>query len=202
MAMKKATEPRETITKDKKGTGRRKKQRSKKDPNARWDIQEKHEFEECTEIEKKFLNALFGEANFNASKAYSIAIRKDICGAVRSQAHVVYKRVRPIIVKWLDDMGLSESGIKAKILEKFGAKETKFFHHEGKVIETREVEAHAIQLEAVKLAAKILGMTSDKSTREVDQIDRLIEIELEKLAVARQGSAPGKTAETDKPDYI
>ena len=143
---------------------------------SKLDSESSNSIEQCTGKELKFLDALFGEANFNASKAYSMAIGKDICGAVRSQAHVVYKRVRPIIVKWLDDMGLSESGIKAKILEKFGAKETKFFHHEGKVIETREVEAHAIQLEAVKLAAKILGMTSDKSTREVDQIDRHIEI--------------------------
>ncbi|HPW37681.1 MAG TPA: hypothetical protein PK922_14565, partial [Syntrophorhabdus sp.] len=64
-----------------------------------------------------------------------------------------------------------------------------FFQHEGKVIETREVEAHAIQLKALELAMKARGMLSDKSTREIDQIDAIIEIELEKLAASRKEEA-------------
>ena len=47
------------------------------------------------------------------------------------------------------------------------------------------------QLKALELAMKAKGMLSDKSTREIDQIDKLIELELEKLAATRNGSAAG-----------
>ena len=36
---------------------------------------------------------------------------------------------------------------------------------------------------------KARGMLSDKSTREIDQIDAIIEIELEKLAASRKEEA-------------
>ncbi len=146
-------------------------------------------FEQCTGKELKFLDALFGEANFNATKAYELAGFEASYQNRRPNACKLIKKLGPIIRQWLDDAGLNEVALKFKLLQKIEARETKFFQHEGKVIETREVEAHAVQLKALEFAMKARGMLSDKSTREIDQIDQIIEIELEKLAASREGSA-------------
>lgn len=145
--------------------------------------------EQCAGKELKFLDALFGEANFNATKAYELAGFEASYQNRRPNACKLIKKLGPIIKQWLDDAGLNEASLKFKLLQKFEAKETKFFQHEGKVVETREIEAHAIQLKALELAMKARGMLSDKSTREIDQIDAIIEIELEKLAAFRKGEA-------------
>jgi len=146
-------------------------------------------FEQCTGKELKFLDALFGEANFNATKAYELAGFEASYQNRRPNACKLIKKLGPIIRQWLDDAGLNEVALKFKLLQKIEARETKFFQHEGKVIETREVEPHAIQLKALELAMKARGMLSDKSTREIDQIDAIIEIELEKLAASRKEEA-------------
>ncbi|HEA65568.1 MAG TPA: hypothetical protein ENI07_01925 [Desulfobacterales bacterium] len=62
------------------------------------------------------------------------------------------------IEKWLDEEGLSEARIKAKITQGMDAKETKFFAHQGEVIETEEVEALGIQRQYVEMAVKVKGM--------------------------------------------
>ena len=138
--------------------------------------------------ELKFLNFLFGEANFNATNAYELAGFQASHQNARPNACKLTKKLSPIIKQWLDDAGLTEAHLKMKLLQKLEAKETKFFAHEGRVIETREVEAHTIQIKALELAMKAKGMLSDKSTREIDQIDQFIEIELKKLAAAKKES--------------
>lgn len=147
--------------------------------------------ERSTGKELKFLDSLFGGANFNATLAYKMAGFSASDSNIRTNAHKLLKKLSPLIKQWLDDMGLTDANLKIKLLQKLEAKETKFFTYEGKVITRVEVDALSIQLKALELAMKAKGMLSDKSTREIDQIDKLIELELEKLAATRNGSASG-----------
>ena len=156
---------------------------------SKLDSESSNSIEQCTGKELKFLDALFGEANFNATRAYELAGFEASYQNRRPNACKLIKKLGPIIKQRLDDAGLTETALKFKLLQKLEAKETKFFQHEGKVVETREVEAHDVQLKALEFAMKARGMLSDKSTREIDQIDQIIEIELEKLAASREGSA-------------
>jgi hypothetical protein len=95
------------------------------------------------------------------------------------------------------------------------AKETKFFPYikktkkiedgdvvytEEQVITERVVDDNHTQIDALKTAMKSKGMLSDKSTREVDQIDRLIELGLAQLAAAGQTPDAGENPKADKPD--
>lgn len=48
-----------------------------------------------------------------------------------------------------------------KMHEKLEAKETKFFHYQGAVIETREVAAHDTQLRAANDLARFFGITNN-----------------------------------------
>lgn len=148
---------------------------------------EKTSTDQCTDKEVKFLTHLFGEAKFNATKAYGMAGFQASPHTAKVGACKLSKKLRPIIDQWLDEAGLTEEHLKFKLLSMLDAKETKFFSHNGKVKDTREVEALGIQMKALEFAMKAKGMLSDKSTREVDQIDKLIEIELEKLAGAKAG---------------
>ncbi|MBP8746150.1 MAG: hypothetical protein KBH86_13625 [Syntrophorhabdus sp.] len=147
--------------------------------------------ERKTGKELKFLDFLFGDANFNATLAYKMAGFSASNSNIRTNAHKLLKKLSPLVKQWLDDVGLTDANLKIKLLQKLEAKETKFFTHEGKVITRVEVDALSIQLKALELAMKAKGMLSDKSTREIDQIDKLIELELEKLAATRNGSAAG-----------
>jgi phage terminase small subunit len=65
------------------------------------------------------------------------------------------RKLSGIIEKWIDEHGLSEARIKRKIVAGMEAKETRFFAHQGKVVETREVEAHEIQRRYVDMACKV-----------------------------------------------
>jgi len=138
---------------------------------------------QCTVKELKFLDLLFGEANFNASRAYELAFRTRHESARVGGCNLL-KKLYPIIKQWLEDEGLTENRLKFKLLRLLDAKETKFFAHEGKVTDKREVEALGIQVKALELAMKTKGMLSDRSAREIEQIDELIELELKKLGLA------------------
>src|SRR5216117_347053 len=61
-------------------------------------------------------------------------------------------RGRPLTPKDITQRSLT------KLAEKLEAKETKFFSHQGMVVEKREVEAHSIQMEAVKLVMTAAGL--------------------------------------------
>jgi len=59
--------------------------------------------------------------------------------------------------KLLEDAGLTDEALAAKINSLVNAKETKFFTHQGEVVETREVEALTIQADMTKFAAGLMG---------------------------------------------
>ena len=62
------------------------------------------------------------------------------------------------ITEWLDEHGLSENALKAKLLSLIEAKETKFFQKDGKVTDTREVEALEVQRRTLDMALKLKGL--------------------------------------------
>ncbi len=68
------------------------------------------------------------------------------------------KRYKAELDKWMDEEGLTKCRIKAKIVSLMEAKETKFFAHNGKVTDEREVEAHGIQGKMAELGAKVKGL--------------------------------------------
>jgi hypothetical protein len=69
-----------------------------------------------------------------------------------------YVKLRDLIAQWIDENGLSEARIKEKIAAGMEAKETKFFAHQGVVVEQREVEALEIQRKYTDMAARVRGL--------------------------------------------
>lgn len=82
-----------------------------------------------------------------------------------------YRLLQKKIELWLDEKGLSEGKLKEKLLYLLNAKETKFFQAEGKVTDTREVEALEVQRRALDMALKVKGLYApERHTLEVDLI--------------------------------
>lgn len=213
MKPKKALEPQKKVKKPEKKITRRK-ERVKGGRNT-----VKTDLNQCTEKERVFLDALFDPAcEFLAWKAYKKAYPNSAYTTAKSNGYTTYRRLLPIIQSWLDEAGLSKEHLKHKLLTLLSAMETKFFPYmkkvtktemvDGKLVRTKEefqeitrvdVVALAIQIKALELGMKSHGMLSEKSTREVDQIDELIELELAKLAAAGQAPTPAKAEKKNKP---
>ena len=71
--------------------------------------------------------------------------------------------LREQLPQLMDEIGLDPRSILCRIREKLDAQETKFFQFEGRVSDSRNVEAHAIQLRAIELAAELRGLRRDDS---------------------------------------
>src|SRR5690242_3719549 len=63
-------------------------------------------------------------------------------------AHFAWKRLRVEAIRALERQGMPVENLVKKLIAKAEAKEMKFYPHNGVVIDTREVEAHAVQLDA------------------------------------------------------
>lgn len=83
------------------------------------------------------------------------------------QACINLKRFQGQIAKWADDEGLSTDALKLKLIQLLDAKETKFFQKDGRVTDSREVDALSIQIQALTLAMRHKGMIVDKSESSV-----------------------------------
>lgn len=73
-----------------------------------------------------------------------------------------FKKLQPKIETWLNEEGLTPAKIKAKLTQLAEAKQTEFFAYQGMVVDEREVPALGIQIQAAKLAAKVLGMEAPR----------------------------------------
>lgn len=69
-----------------------------------------------------------------------------------------YRKLQDRIELWLDEVGFSDAALKRKTLQLMSAKETKFFQHEGFVVDQKEVEALGIQTKALDMANKVKGL--------------------------------------------
>ena len=76
--------------------------------------------------------------------------------------------------KILDDAGLDDEALAAKIAQLCVAKETKFFSEKGMVIDEREVEALSIQADMIKHVTKLKGYVTDKTSVEAPGIEELL----------------------------
>ena len=61
---------------------------------------------------------------------------------------------------WLDSNSLSENALKIKLLSLMNAQETKFFAHEGRVTDEREIPAIETQRKTLDMALKVKGMNA------------------------------------------
>lgn len=155
--------------------------------------------------ERKFFDAYIGEAEFVGWKAYLIAHPRVTPATARAHAPEIMRRIQPMLERWLDEVGLSDVALKTKLVKLLDAKEKRFFPYtkgDEQVITEVEVDALAIQARMLELSMKAKGMLSEKSSREIRQIDELIAIELAKLAMAGQGFDFGSTAEDEHRDVI
>ena len=155
--------------------------------------------------ERRFFDAYIGEAGFVGWRAYKIVNPHVTDESARAHAPEIVRRIQPMIERWLDEVGLSDVALKTKLVKLLDAKEKRFFPYlkgDEQVITEVEVEALAIQARMLELSMKARGMLSEKSSREIRQIDELIAIELAKLAMAGQGFDFGSTAEDEHRDVI
>jgi hypothetical protein len=72
-------------------------------------------------------------------------------------AHRSLHRIRLQLPDILDKMNIPVEKVVKKLKAQMEARETLYFTHQGVVMETRHVEAHAIQLRAAVELAKMLG---------------------------------------------
>jgi phage terminase small subunit len=73
-------------------------------------------------------------------------------------AHRSLNRIRLQLPDILESMNVPVEKVIKKLAAKMEAKETLHFTHQGIVMETRHVEAHAIQLRAAVELAKLIGL--------------------------------------------
>jgi phage terminase small subunit len=73
-------------------------------------------------------------------------------------AHRSLHRIRLQLPEILEKMNVPVEKVIKKLSSKMEAKETLHFTHQGIVMETRHVEAHAVQLRAAVELAKIIGL--------------------------------------------
>jgi len=78
-----------------------------------------------------------------------------VAGMERTSAHHAVEQMRERLPVLMDECGLDVRAILLRLRDKLDAEETKFFAHEGKVVETRNVHAHGVQLKALELAANL-----------------------------------------------
>ena len=91
--------------------------------------------------------------------------------SARQASHTAYKSLRLRFHDVLERANLSVDQILTETIQKqrgkLEAKETKFFAHMGIVGESRDVEAHDIQLQAARDLQRILIVEDSKSCRSI-----------------------------------
>ena len=78
-----------------------------------------------------------------------------------NKRHIISRRwslLRPVVAQWLDANGLTKGDILREWIADIDAKEIKFFQHEGRVTETREVINYTARQNALVNIGKIQGV--------------------------------------------
>ncbi|MFA5377108.1 MAG: hypothetical protein WC455_15260 [Dehalococcoidia bacterium] len=78
------------------------------------------------------------------------------------------------------DTGITSESIAKRLKAQLNAKETKFFQHEGVVVETRDVIAWAIRQRATDMALKLMG--AYPAEKQKHEFDTPLIVEIRKLA--------------------
>jgi len=120
-------------------------------------MKEEKEERKLTLKQRAWLKAYF--ETFNATEAARRAGYK-----CRNEEHLRnigaqnYTKLCREIEKWIDEHGFSDAHLKQKILEGMKAMETKFFAHEGHVVETKEVIPWEVRRKYLDMAIKVKGL--------------------------------------------
>jgi hypothetical protein len=69
-----------------------------------------------------------------------------------------YKKLMPQIEKWLDENALSDCRLKGLLVDGLQAFETKFFAHQGAVVEEKTVIPWEIRRKYLEMALKVKGL--------------------------------------------
>jgi hypothetical protein len=105
---------------------------------------------------------IIAQEMFNGSTAIDAVIKAGYSKDTAVTNIINNPIVKKTFNELLDKAGLTDDKIALRMKELSEAKETKFFSHEGEVVETREVDALSIQADMIKFAAKVKGY--DKSS--------------------------------------
>ena len=120
-------------------------------------MKEEKEERKLTLKQRAWLKAYF--ETFNATEAARRAGYK-----CRNEEHLRnigaqnYTKLCREIEKWIDEHGFSDAHLKQKILEGMEATETRFFSHEGRVVETKEVIPWEVRRRYIDMACKVKGL--------------------------------------------
>lgn len=134
---------------------------------------EKDQKPKLTIRQRKWLDAYL--ETLNATEAAKRAgYRCKTEGSFRAVGCQNLTTLNGLIRKWISDVGLSEEKVKLKIIEGLDAKETKFFAHEGKVTDRRDVQAWAIQAKFTEMAAKVLTLFDSDLVQRVEKLEQAL----------------------------
>jgi hypothetical protein len=101
--------------------------------------------------ERKFISGIL--AGKTQKEAAGIAgLNENYAGALLKT-----EKVQTAFQAILDEAGLTDKALAEKLRSLIDAKETRFFQKDGKVIETREVEAIETQRKTTEFVAKLKG---------------------------------------------
>ncbi len=87
----------------------------------------------------------------------------DSCVAYRKTEILHNPQIQKTFRDVLDSAGVTDDRIADKIASLMDARETKFFAHQGEIINEKQVDALSIQAEMVQFAAKLRGHVIDRS---------------------------------------
>jgi hypothetical protein len=79
-----------------------------------------------------------------------------------SAGYRLKKKFQHKINLWLNEDGLSDESLDAKLIALLDAKKTKFFAHKGVVLDERNIQALDIQIKALDMAYKLKGRYAAK----------------------------------------
>ncbi|MBI9113244.1 hypothetical protein [Maridesulfovibrio ferrireducens] len=89
----------------------------------------------------------------------------------KRQGYLNKRRRESQIIKWMDEVGLSECRLKMKLAEMLDAKEIKVFQYEGKIVKSERFNALGIQMKALDMALKVKGLyAAEKRDHTVKEI--------------------------------
>ena len=152
-------------------------------------------WEELNDRQKAFLAAYLDEnadTFCNATKSYEKVYKVKYNTAV-SAGPVLAGKLSHLINKWFDEEGLSDDFLKGKLRQLANAKTTKFFAHEGKIVDKVDIDDNTTQVRAVDLGLKVKGLYSPEK-REVTLSG--LEALINELQRKSQGAEPAQEEPT------
>lgn len=115
---------------------------------------------DLTEKQRLWLKTFF--ETMNATEA---AKRAYTCSDIRSAAVIGCKnfnKLKHIISKWLEEIGLSDEALKLRLVELLNATEKKAFQYQGEIFYSDEMAAWSMRAKGLEMALKLKGLLTNK----------------------------------------